>query len=147
MEDFNSCKNNCSIVDIKMIGGTMSWCNGHDGQNRKWAKLDRTLVNVQLLTIFQLATIEYLMWKTYDHRSMLIWFTNSTNRYGPQPFRYRNMWSSNIFYFMKWMWNRLSHGLSLLKLVGKLKNSKIALKKWNTQIFCRVDQNIRDLET
>lgn len=45
MEDFNACINKCGIVDARAVEGTMSWCNGQEGQNRKWAKLDIALVN------------------------------------------------------------------------------------------------------
>ncbi|KAF5465270.1 hypothetical protein F2P56_015292 [Juglans regia] len=44
--EFNSCFNNCGVVDLDFHGGSMSWFNGHEGQIRKWAKLDRALVNV-----------------------------------------------------------------------------------------------------
>lgn len=47
---FNTCIDNCGIVELKDVGGSMSWFNGHAGHTRKWAKLDRALVNLLFLT-------------------------------------------------------------------------------------------------
>lgn len=58
------------------------------------------------------------------------------------------MWSSqtNFLVFMKHVWNRPSYGSGLVKLARKLKISNITLENWNTEVFARVDQNIRDLK-
>lgn len=34
----------------------------------------------------------------------------------------------------------------MIKLAGKFKNAKTALKNWNREVFGRVDQNIKALE-
>lgn len=58
------------------------------------------------------------------------------------------MWSSqtNFLVFVKHVWNRPNYGSGLVKLARKLKFSNITLKNWNTEVFARVDQNIRDLK-
>lgn len=59
MEDFNNCFNKCGLVELKSLGVCMSWSNGHEGQNRSWAKLDKALVNVHFINRFELVRLEY----------------------------------------------------------------------------------------
>lgn len=44
------------------------------------------------------------------------------------------------------VWQRPEHATGLLKLVAKLKKTKVALKAWNIYTFGHVDQNIQELE-
>lgn len=60
MEDFNECIDACGMVEMRSIGNTMSWCNGQEGASRKWAQLDRALVNVPFSAKFDSASLEYL---------------------------------------------------------------------------------------
>lgn len=60
----------------------MYWNNGQEGRNRKWAKLDRALVNIQFVNQFCSARLEYLMRRTSDHKPMLIHFSNRNRGYG-----------------------------------------------------------------
>ncbi|XP_040996234.1 uncharacterized protein LOC121242446 [Juglans microcarpa x Juglans regia] len=87
MEEFNNCLNNCVMVELTSQGGCMSWFNGHAGQTRRWAKLDRAV------------------------------------------------------------WMEPVHGAGMCKLASKLKKAKIALKRWNEEVFGRVDVTIKELES
>lgn len=44
MNDFNACINRCGLLDLRLEGRQLSWCNGQQGMTRSWAKLDRVLV-------------------------------------------------------------------------------------------------------
>lgn len=48
MYEFNS----CGLIDWKIEGKQLSWCNGHQGMARSWAKLDRLLVNNKFVVKF-----------------------------------------------------------------------------------------------
>ncbi|KAK4841187.1 hypothetical protein QYF36_000342 [Acer negundo] len=43
MTDFNDCLDRCGRLDLSSGGNHMSWCNGHEGSSRSWAKLDRNM--------------------------------------------------------------------------------------------------------
>lgn len=66
----------------------MSWFSGHESQSRKWAMLDRALVNVQFINEFHAVKFEYLARKTSDHKPIML---HHSERYGPPPFRFQNM--------------------------------------------------------
>ncbi|KAK1564579.1 hypothetical protein Q3G72_006194 [Acer saccharum] len=45
MAEFNECISRCGLLDLRFQGRQLSWCNGHQGLARSWAKLDRVLIN------------------------------------------------------------------------------------------------------
>lgn len=94
MEDSDQC-NTCGLVETRTSRETISWCNGHEVENRKWAKLDRAMANINFINQFHSTSMEYLSKKTSDHRPMLIQLSKSINTHEPKPFRYQNMWSSH----------------------------------------------------
>lgn len=55
---------------------------------------------------------------------MLIQFSSRSNRYGPLPFMYQNIWSlhANFFDFMKKVWKACVSASGLVLLAAKLKN-------------------------
>lgn len=91
MEEFNNCINNCGLIELNSMGGHLSWCNGQQRHNRKWAKLDRTLVNTQFINHFNLACCEYLFSKTSNHKPIMVLFTCQFKKYGLLPFRNQNI--------------------------------------------------------
>lgn len=52
MEDFNKCINLSNLLELDSLGGLMSWTNGQAGRARKWAKLDRILINLPFMNNF-----------------------------------------------------------------------------------------------
>lgn len=58
-------------------------------------KLDKAFVNVHFINRFKMVRLEYLVRKTLDHKPMLIFLSNRSDRYGPSHFRYQNMWNSH----------------------------------------------------
>lgn len=52
MLDFNECLDKCCLFDLHSSGRIMSWCDGHLGVNRSWAKLDRVVINNALSNQF-----------------------------------------------------------------------------------------------
>ncbi|KAG2713175.1 hypothetical protein I3760_04G163600 [Carya illinoinensis] len=95
MEEFNNCINSCGLVDWKLEGKQLSWCNGQYGLARSWVKLDRVLVNNAFTSKFNGAIAHLLSRRTSDHSSILLQFETSFSRYGPPPFQFQNMWTSH----------------------------------------------------
>ncbi|KAG6639434.1 hypothetical protein CIPAW_10G100000 [Carya illinoinensis] len=71
IEEFNSCINSCGLIDWKLEGKQLSWCNGQQGMATSWAKLDRVLVNNVFVTKFGGAVAHLLSRRTLDHSPIL----------------------------------------------------------------------------
>lgn len=115
MEDFNHYINNCGLLELKYFGGRMSCYNGHEGQTRKWATLDKALINIHFINQFQSARMEYLARKMSDQKPLLVHLLDEHSRYGSLPFKYQQtMWSSqdDFFGLMKQVWSEPIHGSS-----------------------------------
>ncbi|KAF5442493.1 hypothetical protein F2P56_035145 [Juglans regia] len=149
MEDFNECINNCGLIDFRLDGRQLSWCNGQLGMAISWARLDRVLVNNVFVSKFGEATVHLLCRRTSDHLPILLQLTSSFVRYGPAPFQFQNMWASHVD-FLKVVANSWKEsivcGSGLFTLAGKLKRLKFKLRSWNREVFGRVDGTIHELE-
>ncbi|XP_040990989.1 uncharacterized protein LOC121238224 [Juglans microcarpa x Juglans regia] len=148
MTEFNGCVDTCGLVEMRFQGRMMSWCNGHVGSSRSWARLDRALVNIDFSTNFGSAFMEYLTRKSSDHCSMVVHLSLPRSSYGPSPFRFQNMWClhESFIMFVEDVWVQLECSHGLLRLAAKLKKLKVALKTWNKNIYGRVDLTIKALE-
>lgn len=60
MEEFNSCIDKSSFAESNTTRGNMSWSNGQEGRNWKWVKLDKALVDINIVNQFYSARLEYL---------------------------------------------------------------------------------------
>ncbi|KAJ0088691.1 hypothetical protein Patl1_32423 [Pistacia atlantica] len=147
MEEFNNCIDHCGLLDMQVTGRRLSWCNGHEGHTRSWARLDRALINIHYANRFPSACFEYLIQKTSDHCPMLIAQKQEVG-YGPHPFRFQNMWVTHTD-FRRWVeevWKEPTTFVGLRRLAEKLKKTKLALRAWNRKVFGHVGQNIKELE-
>ncbi|KAK3219916.1 hypothetical protein Dsin_013886 [Dipteronia sinensis] len=132
MIEFNDCLHQCGLFDLLNTGQRMSWCNGHEGLSRSWAKLDRVLISNAFSTLFGSAHFKYLSRKSSDHC----------------PFRFLNMWRSHDLFLscVEDAWIRNDSASGLLKFTIRLKRTKVALRAWNKNVFGRVGENLQALE-
>ncbi|KAJ0094336.1 hypothetical protein Patl1_15029 [Pistacia atlantica] len=148
MEEFNNCIDHCGLLDMQVTGRRLSWCNGHEGHTRSWARLDRALINIHYANRFPSACFEYLNRKTSDHCPMLIHAQKQEVGYGPHPFRFQNMWVTHTEFrrCVEEVWKEPTNFVGLSRLAEKLKKTKFALRAWNRKVFGHVGQNIKELE-
>ncbi|KAK3172172.1 hypothetical protein Dsin_032509 [Dipteronia sinensis] len=150
MAEFNECINRCGLLDLRFEGRQLYWCNGHQGLARSWAKLDRVLIDNEFVAKYGDAKACLLNRNTSNHAPILLQFVTDMERYGPTPFRFQNMWTSHVGWFLDVVgnsWNKTMVSESgLHQLVGKLKRMKQRLKVWNKETFGHVDGIIRELE-
>ncbi|XP_031287891.1 uncharacterized protein LOC116146622 [Pistacia vera] len=148
MEEFNNCIDHCGLLDMQVMGRRLSWCNGHEGHTRSWARLDRALINIHYANRFPSACFEYLNRKTSDHCPMLIHVQKQEVGYGPHPFRFQNMWVTHTDFrrCVEEVWKEPTIFVGLRRLAEKLKKTKLALRAWNKKVFGQVGQNIKELE-
>ncbi|XP_040994354.1 uncharacterized protein LOC121240898 [Juglans microcarpa x Juglans regia] len=92
MDDFNRWIHQGGLMEMSSQGGKFTWCNGQHGLSRAWAKLDRVLLDANLLSEFLSAHCSYLSRTTSDHSPMFIEFLKDPLTYDPSPFRFQQMW-------------------------------------------------------
>ncbi|KAF5445102.1 hypothetical protein F2P56_034180 [Juglans regia] len=134
MADFNGCIDGCRLLELRLEGGNFSWCNGHQGLARCWAKLDRVLINNIFADKYSEAKASLLKRNTSDHSPILLKLVANMERYGPVPFRFQNMWTSHVDFLnvVGGSWNEhIVADSGLCTLVGKLKRLKQRLRVWN----------------
>lgn len=122
MIEFNDYLYQCGLFDLLNIDQSMSWCNGHIGVARSWAKLCRALINNSFLNDFGLAQYKYLSRKSVDHCLVMVHTSLMFIKYGPTPFRFMNMWSTHDLFLscIKDAWIRNDTDSGLLKLAIRL---------------------------
>ncbi|KAF5467766.1 hypothetical protein F2P56_011984 [Juglans regia] len=130
MEEFNDWVGACGLLDMPFCGNSFSWCNGHSGRSRQWARLDRCFLNTAALDIFPDAKLEYLSRTSSDHAPMSISLENLFVTYGYPSFKFQQMWVSHAQFFdcvlNSWKEDVVG-GSSLNVLMNKLKRLRIAL--------------------
>ncbi|KAF5475502.1 hypothetical protein F2P56_007302 [Juglans regia] len=148
MDDFNRWIHKGGLIYLNSHGSKFSWCNGQHGLARAWAKLDRVLLDANLMSTFPNATCSYLPRTTSDHCPMLIEFLKDPYSYGPSPFRFQQMWVKHLEFidFVKNVWSVPMVGTRIVKLASKLKKVKVALREWNKWVFGRTNAHIASLE-
>lgn len=77
--------------------------NGQLGQNLKWGKLDRALVIQTFLQHYFLAHVEFGQRYTYNHKPLVVNFSQKRDKYVPPIFKYQTMWFTHFdfLHFMK----------------------------------------------
>ncbi|KAG2674330.1 hypothetical protein I3760_13G128500 [Carya illinoinensis] len=88
MEEFNSWIHNCGLMELKFLGKSFSWCNGHAGNTRSWARLDCSLVDQKFFDAFLDSVLRYLPRTSSDHAPMVILLVKNVEVYGPSPFHF-----------------------------------------------------------
>ncbi|XP_041004039.1 uncharacterized protein LOC121249397 [Juglans microcarpa x Juglans regia] len=148
MDDFNRLIHEGGLIDLNSHGSKFSWCNGQRGLARAWAKLDRVLLDANLMSTFPNTTCSYLQRTTSDHCPMIIEFLKDPYSYGPSPFRFQKMWIEHPEFmdFVKNVWFVPVVGTGLVKLASHLKKVKVALREWNKRVFGRTNAHIASLE-
>lgn len=137
MGNFNECLDSYGLLDLLVAGRRMSWCNGHDGSMRSWARLDWSLINSSFGNSYSTTYFEYLQRKCSDHSPMVVRFQKMEVLYGSHPFCLQNMWCNQAGFkpYVEAIWPEPIISSGLHKLAEKLKKVKIAPRPWNRNIF------------
>lgn len=83
--DFNSCIEDCGLVEMRSVGPIWSWSNSSYTSQRIVGRLDRSLVNQEWINRFPNAYAEYLPTLSSDHSPQRILF-QQIHSLGVRPF-------------------------------------------------------------
>ncbi|XP_077252323.1 uncharacterized protein LOC143891665 [Tasmannia lanceolata] len=136
IEDFNSCIYNCCLANLRSIGHSLSWNNRATMSERKYARLDRALVNDLWLQDFPLGFAEYRPPGISDHSPIIVSLNTHTSL-APKPFKFMNMWFDDVSVYpvVERAWATKCIGNPMYRLVHKLKEVKRQLASWNKDIL------------
>lgn len=80
-----------NLMDLNFSGPHFTWCNNQSGLARRWARLDRCLVNFDWLNIFKLNNLQHLSGSFSDHSPFLLSSSIST-QHRKRIFHFDNSW-------------------------------------------------------
>ncbi|MQM00346.1 hypothetical protein Taro_033080 [Colocasia esculenta] len=145
LRDFNNCIDQAFLMDLKIVGKTLSWSNHSVGIRRIACRLDRALVNQCWLDSFQDSYVSYGDTLHSDHAQLTI-FTEELIAGGPKPFRFFTMWAQHESFHstVQNAWSLDAQGTPLFVLSQKLRAVKEALKVWNRNVFGRIHRRVHD---
>ncbi|XP_058753205.1 uncharacterized protein LOC131626408 [Vicia villosa] len=130
------------LVDVLCKGKKFTWyCR--DG--RSMSRIDRFLVSEKVVNDWGVVGQMVGERDVSDHCP--IWLEMDQNNWGPKPFKFNNEWfSCDSFYaFVEKEWKRFRvEGRGDYVLKQKLYLLKGSLKRWNKEVFSRLDLEIQD---
>ncbi|XP_028101541.1 uncharacterized protein LOC114300853 [Camellia sinensis] len=132
MMDFNQFIETMELTDPPMMGRQFTWCNSNDGE--RWSRIDRVLMASEWVERFKLK-LWGLERTISDHCPLLL--MEDGRDWGPRPFRFINAWSLHPQFrkLVKKAWEDSSiSGWAGYVIMRKLKDLRLALKKWNCSL-------------
>lgn len=90
--DFIICIN---LFEARYTGSSFTWCNNQTGTARKWARLDRCLLNIRYISYFDSYLIKNLPRIFSDHAPLLLTLTHRISL-KKKVFRFDNFWLDYI---------------------------------------------------
>lgn len=127
--------NQFGFIDLGFHGHPFTWSNRRSGAHNIQERLNRSLVNAQWKPLHPHASLLHLTAIHSNHKPLLL-NTNPGSHNLPKPFRFEAMWLEHpdTSYIIQ---AALQKGHSL---ATKLKNTKVALRKWNKTVFGHISQ-------
>ncbi|GMP35227.1 hypothetical protein CsSME_00007763 [Camellia sinensis var. sinensis] len=144
MKDFNDFIDKLELVDMQMLGRQFTWCNAMDGN--RWSRIDRFLIDPRWLEEFK-----FKQWGLprciSDHCPILL--IEDERDWGPKPFRFINAWCWHPKFKVEvkncWEGYQVS-GWASFRFLKKLGHLKVHLKKWNSEVFGNIEENLKKAE-
>ncbi|XP_028121762.1 uncharacterized protein LOC114318984 [Camellia sinensis] len=143
MQDFYNFVDKLEMVDIPMLGRSFTWSNSVKGE--RWSKIDRFLLDPSWLEKFK-----FKLWGlpriVSDHCPLLL--KEDERNWDPRPFRFLNAWllhpsfTANVQ--RSWVDVQVQGWAgSRVKMKFRLKDE---LKRWNTEVFGCVENQLKKAE-
>ncbi|XP_028059521.1 uncharacterized protein LOC114263216 [Camellia sinensis] len=144
MQDFNNFVDLLELMDLPMLGRKFTWCNSVDSD--RWSRIDRFLLDPLWVETFSLK-LWGLPRLVSDHYPLLL--TEDEKNWGPKPFRFLNAWTlhpSFLSVVQKSWLDAQVQGWVGFRVKVKLCSLKAELKRWNSEVFGCVEDQLRKAE-
>ncbi|KAF7804493.1 putative LRR receptor-like serine/threonine-protein kinase [Senna tora] len=144
VENFVNIINSCNMIDLLPSGNWFTWCNGRNGDEAVWERLDRVLVNPEWLNTYADSNVKALPIYASDHAPLIYSsYFDLPHRYRPRRFEAMWMMHSEYITVVDKAWNTHVNGSNAFKLCCKLKNVMNALYEWNKTSFGNIKFQIQ----
>ncbi|XP_060210653.1 uncharacterized protein LOC132637604 [Lycium barbarum] len=104
--DFSNCIQSCGLIDVGFSGSKFTWWNGRTEEDYIFKRLDRILVNQQVLDIMPSTTVTHMIRHGSDHAALHL-ECNSNAEHIIKSFKFLNFWT-NHHTFMDHLWEYIS---------------------------------------
>ncbi|XP_039116586.1 uncharacterized protein LOC120252479 [Dioscorea cayenensis subsp. rotundata] len=136
-----------NLLDINYVGSQYTWCNNQQGLARRWARLDRCLVNPSWSNSFDACLVKHLPRFLSDHSPMLL---SITPRIGNKKkiFRFDNYWLDYVgcHEAVRKAWCFTPHSNPMHAVSHLFSRTRYLLLDWKAKGLCSIDSAIEKLE-
>lgn len=138
--------NNFGLIDLGFHGQPFTWNNKRSGLANVQQRIDRGVANSQWCVLFPRSSIFHLPAISSDHTPLIL--NSCISPDGRKPFRFEAMWTSDptCSDVVNSSWNKPVIGSPPFQLHSRIKNVKVALKKWNSNHFGNCQSKIKVLK-
>ncbi|XP_057452573.1 uncharacterized protein LOC130744401 [Lotus japonicus] len=122
---------NYHLIDLPLRNGEFTWTTTKNGG--LWSKLDRWLVNDDLILTFNGAAQSAEEWNVSDHRAVTL--SVGSRDFGPKPFSFFNHWlleEGFKDFVEEWWSSTVVEGWSSFALMQKLKGLRTKIREWRS---------------
>ncbi|XP_026417025.1 uncharacterized protein LOC113312490 [Papaver somniferum] len=143
-DGFANCSQMSQIMDLSFTGCFYTWTNCQQDGAIIRSKLDRVMVNLEWIQLFQLSKAEFLLPGISDHSPAVVTICEN-RKHGPPLFRFYNYHSEEMYFLdvVRVSWTLSVRGNPMIKLVNKLKNVKVDLIKFRKSRFKTISEEVR----
>ncbi|XP_059315426.1 uncharacterized protein LOC132066044 [Lycium ferocissimum] len=92
--DFSTCIQSCGLIDVGFTGSKFTWWNGRTEEECIFKRLDRILVNQQVLDIMPSTAVTHLIRHGSDHAPLHL-ECNSNAHHIVKSFKFLNFWTNH----------------------------------------------------
>ncbi|VFQ96694.1 unnamed protein product [Cuscuta campestris] len=121
--------------------------DGVRSNGRVLRRLDRVLVNKQMIDSFDDITITHISNTSSDHKPILLQ-CKSEDKGGAKPFKFPDAWINHHGFhkLVEEYWNNNTTYSGMYGLGHKLKGLKSVIKEWNNKVFGNIFTNLKKAE-
>ena len=132
------------LCDLMASGQQFTWMNKREEDSFVMERLDKAFASTEWINHYHLYYLRNLPIIKSDHGPVILDFEHQTP-FRNRPFRFEQMWithpSCKDMVSKAWEWQ--SSGSRAAKLRNKLNNIKTVARKWNREVFGRVEIDIK----
>ncbi|XP_058071209.1 uncharacterized protein LOC131220275 [Magnolia sinica] len=147
MTDFQEAIHDMGLMDTRFSGSPFTWCNNRAGRSKRWARLDRILINSEWMRGFPNCKVQHVMRSHSDHSPILLSSQADSSSF-PHPFRFQRMWTTHDDFLatVKNSWDNDIVAMPMFKFFIKMKNLKAVLRSWNRNSFGDISKKVQEAE-
>jgi hypothetical protein len=137
--------NHFGMIDVGFAGNPFTWNNNRKGVGNIKERLDKGLASSAWVHLHPDFSLIHLPAINSNH-NLISLNTNNTLCYLPRPFRFKEFWSKDPFcgHVIESAWQIFIPNYPKVCLPMKLRNTKLALLKWNSLHFGSIHKKIKE---